>query len=55
MRMKRIITYHLSPFLLLLVLAVTSFAQVPAANRANAKVAGRIIIKGQPAPGVRFC
>jgi 5-hydroxyisourate hydrolase-like protein (transthyretin family) len=53
MRMKRITTYHLSPFLLLLVLEVASFAQVPAANKANAKVAGRIIIEGQPALGVQ--
>jgi 5-hydroxyisourate hydrolase-like protein (transthyretin family) len=53
MRMKRITPYHLSPFLLLLVLEVASFAQVPAANKANAKVAGRIIIKGEPALGVQ--
>lgn len=53
MRMKRITTYHLSPFLLLLVLGVASFAQVPVANEASAKVAGRIIIKGKPTPGVQ--
>ncbi len=53
MKMKRITTYHLSPFLLLLVSEVASFAQVPAANKANAKVAGRIIIEGQPALGVQ--
>src|SRR6266849_5211802 len=53
MKMKRITTYHLSPYLLLLVLEVASFAQVPAANKANAKVAGRIIIEGQPALGVQ--
>jgi hypothetical protein len=52
MRMKRITTYHFSAFLLLLILEVASFAQVPAANKANAKVAGRIIIDGQPRLGV---
>lgn len=44
---------HLSPFLLLLVLEVASFAQVPVANKANANVAGRIIVEGQPALGVQ--
>src|SRR6266403_2704211 len=53
MRMKRITTYHLSPFLLLLVLEVVSFAQGPAVNKANAKVAGQIIVQGQPALGVQ--
>jgi 5-hydroxyisourate hydrolase-like protein (transthyretin family) len=53
MRTKRNTTYHLSPFLLLLVFEVASFAQVPIANEASAKVAGRIIIKGQPARGVQ--
>lgn len=53
MRMKRIATYPLSPFLLLLVLEVTSFAQRPAVNRAGARVAGRITVEGQPAPGVQ--
>jgi len=51
--MKRITTYHLSPFLLLLVLEVVSFAQGPAVNKASAKVAGRIIVQGQPALGVQ--
>lgn len=53
MRMKRITTYHLSPILLLLVLEAASFAQVPAANKANAKLAGRIIIDGQPALAIQ--
>ena len=53
MRMKRITTYHLLPFLLLLVLEVASFAQAPVANKANARIGGRIIVKGQPAPGVQ--
>ena len=53
MRMKGIATYHLSPFLLLLVLEVASFAQVPAANKANAKIAGRIIIDGHPALAIQ--
>jgi protocatechuate 3,4-dioxygenase beta subunit len=51
--MKRITTYHLSPILLLLVLEAASFAQVPAANKANAKLAGRIIIDGQPALAIQ--
>jgi len=53
MRMNRISAYHLSPFLLLLVLGVASFGQVPAANKANAKIAGRIIIDGHPALAVQ--
>jgi 5-hydroxyisourate hydrolase-like protein (transthyretin family) len=53
MRLKRTATYHLPPFILLLVLVVASLAQVPVANEATAKVAGRIIIKTQPAPGVQ--
>lgn len=53
MKLKRITPYHLSTFISLLVLAVPAFAQVPAANRANTKVAGRILIKGQPALGVQ--
>lgn len=55
--MKRITTYHLSLFLLLLVFEVASFAQGPAVNpavnKANARVAGRIIVEGKPAPGVQ--
>jgi protocatechuate 3,4-dioxygenase beta subunit len=50
--MKLITTYHLSPFLLL-VLEVVSFAQGPAVNKANARVAGQIIVQGQPALGVQ--
>ena len=54
MRMKRITIYHLSPILLLLILDAGSFAQAPAANKANAKVAGRIIIDdGQPALAIQ--
>lgn len=53
MRMKCITTYHLSPILLLLVLETASFAQVPAANKANAKVAGRIILDGKPALAIQ--
>lgn len=53
MMSKRIPTYHLSPFLLLLLLAVSSFAQLPAANKTGAKLSGRITIDGQPALGVR--
>ncbi|HEU4714009.1 MAG TPA: carboxypeptidase regulatory-like domain-containing protein [Pyrinomonadaceae bacterium] len=48
--MKRI-KFYLSSLLLLLVLEVAPFAQVP--NDASAKVAGRINIKGQPAQGVQ--
>jgi 5-hydroxyisourate hydrolase-like protein (transthyretin family) len=50
--MTRIARHHLSLFLSLLVLGATSFAQNPAANKANAAVSGRITIEGQPAPGV---
>src|SRR5437879_4830956 len=53
MRLKPITPDRLSSFLLLLVLAVASFAQGPAVNKANAKVAGRIMIEDQLALGVQ--
>ena len=50
----KLTTYFLSSFILLLFLAVEFFAQVPLANKSNAKVAGRIIVDGQPRFGVQI-
>ncbi len=56
--MKRLTVYHFLRFGLLAVLEVGSFAQVPATNPATnmpgAKIAGRIIIEGQPSPGIQI-
>ena len=47
------ITDHFSTFLLLLVLPLGVFAQVPKAREATARVAGRVTVEGKPARGVQ--
>jgi len=51
--MNRITPYHLSLFLLMLGSGIAPFAQNLAANKAAAKVSGRITIGSQPASGVQ--
>ena len=53
MKIERIITFHLTFCLLLLAVETASIAQAPAANKANAKVSGRILIDGKPVAGVQ--
>jgi len=52
MTVKRRAIFRLSPFLMLLLTGPASFAQNPALDKANAKIAGQITIEGLPATGV---
>ncbi len=53
MKIERIITFLLTLCFLLLAIETASIAQAPAANKANAKVSGRILIDGKPVAGVQ--